>query len=84
MGYTDGEKKLLDSVNEIGLKMRLPADENIIFAVLSPYLDQLMTLLKGMNPDDITRLFVHYEGVMKVMRMIEDSAKQMEKELGLA
>ena len=83
MEYTDGEKKLLKKVNEIGLQMKLPADDNIIFVVLSPYLDQLMVLLKRLSSDEMTALFVHYEGVMKVMRMIEDTAKQMEKDLGL-
>ncbi len=50
---------------------------------LLPYLDQLMVLLKRLKPTEMQTLFMQYEGVMKVMRMIEDNAQQMEKELGL-
>ncbi len=83
MQYTKNEKNMLNKVNEIGMQIDTLPEENFIFIVLSPYLDQLMALLKRLKPPEMQMLFIQYEGVMKVMRMIEDSAQQMEKELGL-
>ena len=74
---------MLDKVNEIGMQLDTLPEENFVFIVLSPYLDQLMALLKRLKPTEMQILFTQYEGVMKVMRMIEDCAQQMEKELGL-
>lgn len=54
-------------------------DEDFIFILLLPHLDQLMQLFKQLQPMEIDALFMQYEGVMKVMRMIEDSAQEMEK-----
>lgn len=84
MQYTAHEKQLLNKVNEIGMQMEsLPEVENFIFILLSPYLDQLMALLKRLKQHEMDMLFMQYEGVMKVMRMIEDEAQQMEKEWGI-
>ena len=74
---------MLDKVNEIGMQLDTLPEENFVFIVLSPYLDQLMALLKRLKPTEMQILFTQYEGVMKVMSMIEDCAQQMEKELGL-
>lgn len=83
MTYTIHEKNMLEKVNEIGMQMGKQIDENIIFVILSPYLDQLMSFLKRLKPAEMQMLFMQYEGVMKVMRMIEEGAQQMERELGL-
>ena len=85
MQYTPHEKQLLDKVNDIGMQMdTLPDGENFIFILLSPYLDQLMALLKRLKQHEMDMLFMQYEGVMKVMRMIDNEAQQLEKELGIA
>ena len=42
-----------------------------------------MRLLKRLKPIEIQTLFMQYEGVMRVMGMIEDEAQKMEKDLGL-
>ena len=83
MQYTINEKNVLEKVNEIGIKMDAYAEENFIFVILSPYLDQLMMLLKRLKPTEMQMIFMQYEGVMKVMRMVEEGAQAMEKELGL-
>ena len=83
MPYTENEKEMLEKVNEIGLQIDTLPEENFIFIVLSPYLDALMCLLKRLKPAEMDRLFMQYGGVMRVMRMIEDEAQQMEKTLGL-
>ena len=81
MKYTTYEKNMLEKVNEIGMQMDSLPEENFIFIVLSPYLEQLMSLLKRLQPSEMEMLFIKYEGVMKVMHMMEESAQQMEKEL---
>ncbi len=81
--YTENEKNMLNKVNEIGMQIADLPEENFIFITLSPYLDQLMRLLKRLKPIEIQTLFMQYEGVMQVMRMIEDGAQQMEKDIGL-
>lgn len=82
--YTEDENNMLRKVNEIGMQVGTLADaEDFIFAFLSPHLDQLMQLLKQLQPGEMDALFMQYKGVMKVMRIIEDSAQKMEKELGL-
>ena len=81
MQYTQAEKILLENVNKIGKKMK-PSDEDFIFIQLSPYLDQLMAFLKRLNSTEIQIVFMKHDGVMKVMRMIEECAQQMEKGLG--
>ncbi|OGT35675.1 MAG: hypothetical protein A3F11_07150 [Gammaproteobacteria bacterium RIFCSPHIGHO2_12_FULL_37_14] len=83
MQYTIHEKNTLEKVNEIGMQIDTLPEENFIFVVLSPYLDQLMSLLKRLKPMEIQMLFMQYEGMMKVMRMVEEGAQAMEKELGL-
>lgn len=83
MQYTIHEKNMLEKVNEIGMKIDMLPEENFIFVVLSPYLDQLMSLLKRLKPMEMQMLFMQYEGVMKVMRMIEEGAQEMEKDFGL-
>lgn len=80
--YTEDEKSMLNKVNEIGMQLNA-LDENFIFIILLTHLDQLMQLLKQLQPMEMDALFMQYEGVMKVMRMIEDSAQEMEKELGI-
>lgn len=82
MQYTQAENSLLESVNKIGKEMKL-SDEDFIFIQLSPYMDNLMAFLKRLNPTEMQMVFMQYDGVMRVMRMIEDCAQQMEKELGL-
>ncbi len=82
MQYTQTEKSLLENVNKIGSEMK-PSHDDFIFIQLSPYLDALMAFLKRLNPTEMQMVFMKYEGVMKVMRMIEDCAQQMEKEWGL-
>lgn len=81
--FSENEESMLNKVNQIGMEIGGAPDENIIFFTLSPYLDPLMKLLKQLKPDEMQLLFIKYEGVMRVMRMIEDSAKKMEQELGL-
>jgi len=81
--HTSDEKIMLGRVNDIGMEIDTLPEENFVFVLLSPYLDDLMKLLKQLKPTEMQRLFIQYEGVMKVMRMIEDSAKQMEKDLGI-
>jgi len=80
MQYTQAEKILLENVNKIGREMK-PSDDDFIFIQLSPYLDHLMVLLKRLNSTEMQIVFMQYEGVMKVMRMIEDCAQQLEKNL---
>ena len=82
MQYTQAEKSLLENVDKIGKKMK-PSDDNFIFIQLSPYMDNLMTFLKRLNTAEMQIVFMQYDGVMKIMRMMEECAKQMEKELGL-
>lgn len=82
MQYTQAEKILLENVNKIGKEMN-PSDEDFIFIRLSPYLDPMMTFLKQLDSTEMQILFMKYDGVMKVVRMIEECAQQMEKELGL-
>ena len=80
MQFTESEKELLSKVHEIGMNMeRNPGDG--IFILLSPYLDELMALLKCLGTTGITQVFMDYKGVMNVMRMIEDGAQQLEKNL---
>lgn len=76
--YTENEKSMLNKVNEIGMQLNT-LDEDFIFILLLPHLDQLMQLLKQLQPMEMDALFMQYEGVMKVMRMIEDCAQEMEK-----
>lgn len=78
MKYTPAEKILLENVNRIGREMK-PSDDDFIFIRLSPYLDPLMAFLKRLNSIEIQMVFMQYNGVMKVMRMIEECAQQMEK-----
>tara|TARA_B110000091_G_C13662028_1_gene410019 strand:+ start:644 stop:895 length:252 start_codon:yes stop_codon:yes gene_type:complete len=80
MKYTENDKSMLARVDEIGMEINSMPEENIIFVVLSPYLDNLMALLKKLSTDEIGEVFFKYKGVMKVMRLIEDSAQKMEKE----
>ena len=82
MQYTQAEKNMLESVNKIGLEMT-PSDDNFIFILLSPYMDNLMIYLKQLNITEMQMVFMQYGGVMKVMRMMEECAQQMEKELRL-
>ena len=82
MQYTQAEKNMLESVNKIGMEMT-PSDDNFIFILLSPYMDNLMIYLKQLNITEMQMVFMQYGGVMKVMRMMEECAQQMEKELRL-
>ncbi len=81
MQYTESEKAMLEQVNEMGMQLHALPDESLIFAVLAPYLEQLMDLLKRLEPSEMQMLFMRHEGIMKIMRMIENSAQKMEKEL---
>ena len=83
MQYTKNQTYMLNKVNEIGLQIDIPDIENIIYILLTPYLDQLTALLKQSKPIEIDMIFMRYEGVMKIMRMIENDAKKMKIELGL-
>ena len=80
--YTQAEKSLLENVDKIGKKMK-PSDDSFIFIQLSPYMDNLMAFLKRLNTTEMQIVFMQYDGVMKVMRMMEERAKNMEKELRL-
>jgi hypothetical protein len=82
MQYTQEEKLMLENVNKIGMNIT-SFDDNFIFVQLSPYLDHLMIFLKRLNSTEMQMVFMRYEGVMKFMRMSEEYAQQMEKELGL-
>lgn len=82
MQYTQAEKSLLENVNKIGEEMK-PSNDDFIFIQLSPYLDHLIEFLKQLNSTEIQKVFMEYNGVMKVMWMIEECAQQMEKNLGL-
>jgi hypothetical protein len=77
MQYTKDEKYMLDKVNEIGLELDKLPEENFVFVVLSPYLDQLMELLKRLNSSEMQFLFFKYRGVMNVMKMIENEAQKI-------
>lgn len=79
MQYDEDEKNMLSKVHEIGMTIDTLPEDNVIFVILAPYLDQLMTLLKRLEPHEMDLLFMQYEGVMKVMRMIEDEAQKIEK-----
>jgi hypothetical protein len=82
MQYTQSEKSMLENVNKIGMEMK-PAYDDFIFILLSPYLDNLMAFLKRLKQMEMQMVFMEYHGVMRVMKMIEESAQKMEKELGL-
>lgn len=82
MQYTQAEKILLENVNKIGMEMK-PSDDDFIFIRLSPYLDHLMALLKRLNSTEMQMVFMEYDGIMKVIRMIEECAQKMEKNLSL-
>jgi hypothetical protein len=82
MQYTKAEKILLENVNKIGREMK-PSDDDFIFIQLSPYLNHLMTFLKRLNVIEMQMVFMKYDGIMKVMRMMENCAQHMEKEWGL-
>lgn len=43
-----------------------------------------MALLKKMSPFKIQIIFMKYDGVMKVMCVLEDDAQKMEKEVELS
>lgn len=81
MQYTQEERSMLESVNRIGIDMS-PANIDFIFILLLPYMDHLMTFLKRLNSNEIQMVFMKYNGVMKIMKMVEESAQEMEKELG--
>lgn len=82
MQYTQAEKILLENVNKIGREMKL-SDDDFIFIRLSPYLDHLMAFLKRLNSMEMQMVFMEYGGVMKVIRMMEECAQQLEKNMGL-
>jgi hypothetical protein len=82
MQYTQKEKSMLENVNKIGVDIS-SANIDFIFILLSPYLDHLIVFLKRLNSMEMQMVFMKYSGVMKVMKMIEGSTQQMEKELGL-
>lgn len=82
MQYTQAEKILLENVNKIGMEMK-PSDDDFIFIRLSPYMDNLMAFLKQLNSTEMQMVFIKYIGVMKVMRMMEECAQQLEKNMGL-
>jgi len=84
MGNTAEEIGTLEKVHQIGMSMDEFFDEDLIFAVLAPQLNNLMKLLKKTEPAQMQQVFMEYEGVARVMRMIEDSAQDLEKELGAA
>ena len=81
MQCTQAEKILLENVDKIGREMKL-SDEDFIFIRLSPYIDNLMAFLKRLNSPEMQMIFIKYGGVMKVMRMMEECAQQMEKSWG--
>jgi hypothetical protein len=68
MQFSNDQQNMLNKVNEIGMGIDTLPKENIIYIVLSPYLDDLMALLKRLKPFEMDMLFFQYEGVMKVMR----------------
>jgi hypothetical protein len=82
MQYTQEEKSMLENVNKIGVDIS-SANIDFIFILLSPYLDHLMAFLNRLNSMEMQMVFMKYSGVMKVMKMMEEGAQQMEKELGL-
>lgn len=82
MQYTQNEKSMLENVNKIGIEMS-SANIDFIFILLSPYMDYLMAFLKQLNPTEMQMVFMKYRGVMNIMKMMEESAQQMEKEMGL-
>ena len=82
MQYTQEEKSMLESVNKIGVEMS-SVNIDFIFILLSPYMDHLMTFLKRLNSIEMQTVFIKYDGVMKIMKMMEESAQQMKKEFGL-
>ena len=67
------EKNTLDKVNEIGRAADYFFDKDMIFVALSPHLGNLMKILNRIEPVQVPLLFMQYEGVMKMMRMIEGS-----------
>ena len=82
MSYTASEIAILKKANEIGMNLDYKSDENLNFLFLSPVLGPLMDFLKKLKPDDVGQIFYDYDGVMKIMRMMEDCAQKMEQEMG--
>lgn len=79
--YTQEEKSILENVNKIGVEMS-STNIDFIFIQLSPYMDHLMAFLKRLNSLEMGIVFMKYSGVMKIMKMMEESAQQMEKDWG--
>jgi hypothetical protein len=46
-------------------------------------MDHLMAFLKRLSSIEMQMVFMKFSGVMKIMKMVEESAQQMEKELEL-
>ena len=53
MQHTETEKTMLEKVNEVGLDIEKSPEADLIFVVLSPYLDNLMALLKRLSPTEM-------------------------------
>lgn len=83
MPYSETEIKMLKKANEIGMELDYESDENLNFIILSPILDPLMAFLKKLKPEEVGQVFYDYEGIMKIMSMMEDCAQKMEKEMGI-
>ena len=58
MKYTENEKNMLSKVNKIGMRIDTLPEKNLIFITLSPYLDELMALLKRLKPIEMQMLFI--------------------------
>ena len=81
MKYFEPDADMLNKVNLIGMNITDRTDTNLIFLDLIPYLDRLTNFLKNLPNGEMGNVFAKYEGVKRVMQMIERSAQQLEKEM---
>jgi len=79
--YYEPDTAMLDKVNLIGMNITDRTDTNLIFLDLIPYLGRLTNFLKNLPANDMAKVFAKYEGVKRVMQMIERSAQQLEQEM---
>lgn len=81
MNFSTTDTEMLNEVNKIGMNINDRTDTNLIFLDLIPHLDHLTNFLKNLPANDMAKVFAKYEGVKRVMQMIERSAQQLEKEM---
>ena len=68
-------------VPQIGVSIDDFFDKEIIYVVLAPHLDRVMDLFKRLETVQIQLFLAQYEGVIRVMREVEEGTQVLEKEL---